>query len=737
MDHQYFRIIFPERLSQAAVDSFLLNLGALPRQTELIFEEWSDSTGIHHRIGLPQMAVAVLDQLRSTARGVRITPEAPLPIAPYVRVVELGLTNKRAPLRTEDTTSTATSILTSLQPTSTNEALVIQWILRPAKGVRRFRSHMPTTIFKLPFQGNDLTSKLLVGAFNTTMSMGAAALNRFRSRDEQLRALEQTKYTGPLFQGICRIGVYASNESRARALSNRALNAFRVSATQYVTFEEKISGPMSGAVERMKRGTASVHERSILINAKELSGLGWFPLESPLIPGLQLGGSRQIPPSADIPIQGRVLAKSDYPGMRQRPLALDFRDALRHMHTMGSTGSGKTVFLLNCIVQDINHGAGVTVIDPKGDLIDDILDRIPPGREQDVILLDPTDKEAVVGLNLLADGRSNPDLATDNVVGMFKDLNRDSWGPRLERTLRAAVRSLVTVPGMTMLEVAELLTKDQFREQVLEGLVLTPALLDFWVRFEEMTPKERNQIVEPIMNKLESFIFREDIRHIIGQSQGSLDMNDVLANRKILLVPLPKGHLGKDTAALLGSMVMLSLWEAVQKRLKVSPNPLPYFCYVDECQDFLHLPTPLEDVLAQARGYGFGLTLAHQHLDQLDTSMQAAVLANTNSRVLFRLPAKDAGVMAREYGDQIDETDFMNLGRYEVIASIATSTQMRPGPVTGVTNPKPPAFGSAPAARAYNRAHNAILRSVVEADIVARHESFASRPIIGTRPVQD
>jgi len=180
------------------------------------------------------------------------------------------------------------------------------------------------------------------------------------------------------------------------------------------------------------------------------------------------------------------------------------------------------------------------------------------------------------------------------------------------------------------------------------------------------------------MNKLRPFIMRTNLRRVIGQVQPRFDLRQVFTERKVLLVNLSKGRLGPEAASLLGSLVVAQLWQATLERSAIDPRRRhPVFVYVDEFQDYLHLPTDLSDALAEARGLGVGLTLAHQHLHQLEAGMRSAVLANARSRVCFQLAHEDARVMAAGTA-QVEPEDFQSLGRFEVYAALMASGSVQP-----------------------------------------------------------
>jgi len=448
------------------------------------------------------------------------------------------------------------------------------------------------------------------------------------------------------------------------------------------------------------------------------------------LPGLRLGGCRQLAPASDIPSHGRVVARSSFPGA-ERPLALSVTDSLRHLHLIAPTGAGKSTVMLNLATQDMVDGRGIVVVDPKGDLVTDVLDRVPPSRVGDVIVLDATDEQRPVGLNLLSGAAEAPELVVDQIVTIFHQLYASSWGPRTADILRSSLLTLAGEPGATLVDVPLLLTDANFRRRLV-GRVDDPiALGPFWGWFDGLSDAERAQAIGPIQNKLRAFLLSRRLRNVLGQARPRLDLDRVLAERRILLVPLSKGLLGEEAAALIGSLVITRLWQAVQRRAALpAADRTPVFAYIDEFQDYLHLPVGLADALAQARALGLSLTLAHQHLGQLPTNVKDAVLANARSRVIFQLSASDAGTLARELAPHLTAADLGGLGPYEVVVNLSTGNRVAP-PATGVTLPPPPPTGQAAIARETSRQRYGFDRTSIEAAIRRRHGDGAGSGFIG------
>ena len=457
------------------------------------------------------------------------------------------------------------------------------------------------------------------------------------------------------------------------------------------------------------------------LNATELSTVSTWPVGLTNELPIAVTGSRLVAPSAAIPKAGRVVGKATFPG-RERTLALSPIDSLRHLHALGPTGTGKSTLLLNLITQDMAAGRPVVVIEPKGDLIADVLMRVPPERVGDVVLLDPADTERPIGLNPLALGGRSPELAADQLLGLFHSLYAAHWGPRTHDILGASLLTLARSPGMTLAALPLLLTDAGFRRRVVPGVVDPIGLEPFWTAFEAWSEPERVAAIAPVMNKLRPLLLRPELRAIVGQTRASFDLRRVFTERKILLVNLNKGLLGPETSALLGSLVVSQLWQAILGRAAIAPERRhPVFVYVDEFQDYLHLPLDFADALAQARGLGVGFGLAHQYMHQLDPAMRSAVLANAQSRVAFRLPSEDARVIAAD--GVLAPEDFQSLGAFQCYMQLVARGAVQPWCSAATLPPGKPSSDPA-LIRAASRECFGVDRAEIEADL---HELFLGR----------
>jgi RecA/RadA recombinase len=371
-----------------------------------------------------------------------------------------------------------------------------------------------------------------------------------------------------------------------------------------------------------------------------------------------------------------VIGEASFPG-RERPLALSTTDSLRHLHVLGPTGSGKSTLLLHLIEQDMAAGRAAVMIEPKGDLIADVLRRVPPARVGDVVLLDPADTGRPVGLNPLQLNGRSPELAADQLLGLLHSLYAAHWGPRTHDILGASLLTLARTPGMSLVALPLLLTNAGFRRRLLRGVDDPIGLSPFWSAYEAWSESERAAAIAPVMNKLRPLLLRPELRAIIGQAATGFDLRRIFTERKILLVNLSRGLLGPETSALLGGLVVAQLWQAVLGRAAIPRERRhPVFVYVDEFQDYLHLPLDFADALAQARGLGVGFVVAHQHLHQLGPDMRASVLANVQSRIAFRLGSEDARLAAA--GSGLTPEDFQGLGAFEAYAQLVAEAAVQP-----------------------------------------------------------
>jgi type IV secretory pathway TraG/TraD family ATPase VirD4 len=439
---------------------------------------------------------------------------------------------------------------------------------------------------------------------------------------------------------------------------------------------------------------------------------------------------------------GAIIGMSNYPGMTAQPLTLKTPDRLRHMHLMSPTGAGKSTLMARLALTDIEAGRSIIVIDPKNDLVDAILARIPEHRRDDVVVLNPAETGGhIVGfnpLNVAGHGENARELVADHVLGIFHSIYREFWGPRTDDILRAALLTLTHTTGpagtaFTLIEVPELLTNPALRRYIGSQASLPDHLRSYWQQFDAMSEDARRNAIGSVLNKLRAFTMRTPVRLMLGQSQG-VQLDYRFCRKGILLVPLSKGTLGGETANLLGSLLVAALWQTTLGRIRLPADRRPaMFAYLDEFQDVVRLGvgSDLADMLAQARGLGLGLVLAHQYLYQLPEAIQQAVLGTVRTQVTFQCEYADAVMLAKRFAP-LTADDLQGLGEYEIAARLAVNGSTL-APVTGTTLALDAPRGDPDELAATSRNRYGLPRADVEAALRARIAVVADNRVAGRR----
>lgn len=382
---------------------------------------------------------------------------------------------------------------------------------------------------------------------------------------------------------------------------------------------------------------------------------------------------------------GRTFAVSD--AEPKQRLSISPRDALEHTALLGPTGAGKSTTMLNLILADIKARRSVLCVDPKADLVTDILARIPEERKSDVVVIDPSDL-CPTGFNPLA-LRQDAALTTDAILAVFQELFSQNWGIRSADILSGALLTLAQIKSANLLWLPPLLTDDAFRKRIVAQIRDPIALQPFWRHYEEMRDAERRTEIAPVLNKLRQITYRRGLRSILGQSEPKFSLEELFTKRRIVLVPLNKGLVGAESARLLGSLLVSLTWSFALSRANVAPEKRHFVSiYIDELQDYLALPTSFSDALAQARGLGVGYTVAHQYRAQLSPDVRAGIDANCRSKIVFGLNSDDAKDMAAE-APELLPLDFMTLPRYQIYTSFQSGGR-NTGWISGQTLPPAP-----------------------------------------------
>lgn len=660
------------------VHAALTALATMPGQPRVVLEASGRAGAVSWRIGGETTAVTrALRAIEAHLDGLR-TQDSPADVfTPAFVANSVRLAgSRRYPLKHEAIEPTTRSVLSALSQAGTGESVHLQVIL----GRRSRPRGLPDV-------------------------------------EPHLRRVVKIKLDEHRFECEIRIAASAATPLRGRALVSAVAAALR-----------SVEAP--GITLQLRRTAATtfndIRSPWLWPNVLSISDLVPFtawPIGELPLPGVPSMHPRRLAASPAIPQKGRILGlASGHDG--RRPIALKIDDSLRHLHLLGPTGVGKSTVMGNLALADMAAGRGVVVIDPKGDLVRDLLIRIPAARRDDVVMV-AADDSAPVGINGLTS--TKPELAADTLLGLFHSLYADSWGPRTHDILHACLLTLARRGDASLVMVPLLLTNPGFRRSVVARLTKADpmGLGSFWSWYEAISDAERQSAIAPLMNKLRPVLLRPGIRAILGQRDPKFDLRDVFTKHRILLVDLSKGTLGPEAAQLLGSMIVSLLWNAALGRATVSASRrTPVMVYIDEVQDYLRLPGDLGDALAQARGLGVGFTLAHQHLGQLPSAIRDAVMANARSRVVFQLGNRDASAIAKTARGALVADDFEQLRAFDAYASLLVDGS--PAPWASLrTVPLPPPTQDMSDLLTRSRASYGRPIDEIEADLLSLIESPA------------
>lgn len=440
---------------------------------------------------------------------------------------------------------------------------------------------------------------------------------------------------------------------------------------------------------------------SIVLRSSELAAMTGWPAGEPPLPLIGSVHPRLLPPKQPLVADERVIGVTAAHGPAER-VAIPIRDATHHTLLVGPTGSAKSTVMLGLIEDAMRAGRGLVVLDPKGDLTTDVLARVPTSRQQDVVVIDPTNPSPV-GFNPLAGPGHIAHVTADTLLSIFESLFREHWGIRTADVLSSALLSLSRIPGANLLWLQPLLTNPAFRKRVLAGQRDPLGTEAFWRQYNAKKPDAQAAEIAPVLNKLRQIILRPGLRAMLGQSDPKFNIDDVLTKRRIVIVNLNRGLLGSDAARLVGTLLLGQLWSRLLARQAVPQERRQVVeIFIDEVHDFIAgIPGDLSDALSQARSLGGAFTMAHQYFSQLDPHMREAMNANARNKIYFGMNGHDAATAAKQ-APELTAQDFMQLPKYHAYANI-----LQNGASTGwmTIRTRPPGAESSDTAAVYAASH--------------------------------
>ncbi|GAA4574322.1 hypothetical protein GCM10023176_41150 [Micromonospora coerulea] len=632
------------------------------------------------------------------------TPPIPLDVPAAVGGHLLPTAAEWLPLKTDHDNDPLRALMSAGSGLRADEYACVQVLARPATPRRALRARRAASRLRdgktaVPAINPAAPLLWLIELFLPGRTAGASRPTQLAGRrdpgvERDVRAiLDKTSH--PLWQTAIRYAVAKDNQrsgscplERLRGVAARIGSSFAVySGRNRLTHRAHMSAPLAVLAGRSLGS-------GFLTSTPELAALAALPRDL-AVAGLDRARAKSMPTPVAVPTGGRgtkVLGTAEVGG---HGVALSVPDARYHLHVIGSTGSGKTTLLVNMAVDDIKAGRGTVVIDPHGDMVLDILDRLPASVADRVVLFDP-DQPNPPTLNPLAG--DDPDLVVDNLVSIFGNIFAKAWGPRMDDVMRVACLTLLRHANVTLQHIPPLLNSAQFRSAMTVNLDDPAGLSGFWQWYDELNPALRSQVIGPVLARLRAFLLRDFVKRTMRYPHPSFDMGKVL-DGGALLVRIPKGQLGEDTSKLLGSLVLAQVWQAATARARIDPDKRrDATLIIDEAQNFLTLANSLDTMLAEARKYRLSLVLSHQDLAQFPKDLLAAASANARNKIYFSCAPEDARVLARHTLPELDEHDLTHLDAYTAATRLVADGRQTPA-FTMKTHPPKPVVGEATAIR--------------------------------------
>jgi len=478
----------------------------------------------------------------------------------------------------------------------------------------------------------------------------------------------------------------------------------------------------------------------LILNSEEMTSLWHLPLPSTEAPNIHWLEARKSPPPLNLPLAGILLGENVYRGQKT-PVRIKAEDRQRHVYMIGKSGTGKSVLQANMIVQDINNGDGVCVIDPHGDLIEAVIDKVPEARVDDVIYFDPADYQRPIGVNMLE--FQNPEQKTFVINEMIKIFDKlydlkATGGPMFEQYMRNAILLMMEdkESGATLMEVPKVLADANFRKYKLTKCV-NPVVRDFWEKEAEKAGGEAAlaNMVPYITSKLTPFVSSDLLRPIIAQQQSSFNFRQAMDERKIVLVKLSKGIIGELSCHLLGMIIVGKLLLAALSRVdQPEAQRTNFYLYIDEFQNFT--TDTISIILSEARKYKLCLTIAHQYIGQLvkenDSSIRDAVFGNIGTMIAFRIGPDDAEIVAKQFAPVFNEYDVINIPKYNAYIKLLIDNENPPAFNLATWPPQAGDLALANRIKELSRFRYGRDRSEVEQEILNRITMTAPKPAAPT-----
>ncbi len=493
---------------------------------------------------------------------------------------------------------------------------------------------------------------------------------------KERKGLATEKISGTPFTCSFRLAYLASDTATARNKLTAVVNSFfQFNKTDVQDFKVRFLSKQQFLSEYKRRKLVSVFH----LTPDEIATMYHLP-NADLMPHIVhvLAKKSEAPQDVPKPPQANVsfFGKTNYHNNCDT-FGVSREDRRRHLYAVGKSGSGKSKMLELLIKADIDAGKGVGILDPHGDLVDNVMKYVPKERLKDVIYFDPSDIDFPISFNPLEGvDEAYKMQVTIGFLEIFKKLFGSNWTDRLEHVLRYTVLALLDSPNTTVLSILKMLTDKNYRQTIV-ARIQDNVVKNFWVsEFAGWSQKFDAEAITPLLNKVGQFVATNMIRNIVGQPENKLNIREIMDGEKILLMKVSKGLLGQENSSLLGSMIITKLYQAAMSRAEIPEEERKdFYFYVDEFQNFA--TDTFAEILAEARKYRLNLTIAHQYMGQLSEVVRKTVFGNVGSMISFRVGADDAALLEEEYNPIFTKRDIINLGVREFYCKMSVNGEIR------------------------------------------------------------
>ena len=616
------------------VKAMLGQLVGLSRRKAVIFEIRLSKNRVRYLLGTEEQDKRHIHQLIQSHRTIqfsRVLKREKLSVARLVNIKE-----SHYALKTDSVENMIRSSLTISKILQPNETVVVQLVIGAGSPPRPQPKDLP----------------------NLSAKWYQVITNNIPELSESSKKLMRQKLNQSTFKCEIRLGVQSRSILRTKEFFDSLLSSFRMMESN-ATIELK---PL--AIQKLNQAQPS-WTYPYSLGVSDLACFLLLPIGEENITGVPNVHPKLVAPPLGYNVNRKIQRSlAQTVESQSRPIQISAQAGKKHTVFLGSTGCGKTTSMSHLILSDINSkNHSVVVVDAKGQLTHELLERTPTEHDEDIVVISPTAKR-VVGINPfeLTKHGIEPEVIADYLLELFKGLYPEHFGIYSLDILSHSFLTLARIPDTSLVMLPSLLTNQSFRNKLLRELKDPIGLESFWNWFELLSEAQRHQMLNPILNKFRQFLLRPQLRAMLGQTNPNFSLAEIFKSRKIVLIPLNKAVIGSESAKLIGSLITSMLWMLILRQSSVEPSKRQsVFIYIDETPSFLGIPNAnLDEALSQSRQFNVGWNIGFQHLAQMSPQLKAGIESNVANKIVFGLNLDEAREMAK-YTLEIDKEDFYSL----------------------------------------------------------------------------